>query len=136
MRYTRYADDLTFSGNDIPVKFITYVNTIIQNEGFEMNTDKTRFYKDRGKRIVTGISVLENEIKLPREYKRNLRQELYYIFKFGLTSHVKKKKIKKATYLLSVIGKVNFWLSVEPKNSDALESKRKLSEIYKTFMDI
>ena len=38
---------------------------------------------------------IENEIKIPREYKRNLRQELHFIFKHGFDSHVKKKKIRK-----------------------------------------
>src|SRR5690625_70414 len=131
LKFTRYADDLTFSGKNIPAKFIEYINAIIEDEGFDLNEAKTRLYKNNRKRIVTGISVLEKEIKIPREYKRNLRQELHFIFKYSFESHVKKKKIRKSNYLESLIGKVNFWLSVEPKNIFALDAKKKLLDIYK-----
>lgn len=128
LRYSRYADDLTFSGQRIPVKFIEYIKNIITDEGFEINESKTRLYKDRTKRIVTGISVNEKEIKLPREYKRDLKQELHFIMKYGLESHISKKKIRNANYLNSILGKVNFWLSVEPGNDFAILAKRKLNE--------
>lgn len=133
IKYTRYADDLTFSNENIPVKYIDYVTSIINEEGFEINTSKTRLYKKRSKRIVTGISVLDKEIKLPRNYKRELRQELHFIFKYGFSSHVKKKKIRKVNYLYSLLGKVNFWLSIEPKNEFAQNANKKLLNIYKSL---
>lgn len=131
LKYTRYADDLTFSGSEIPAKLIDYIEDIVQDEGFKLNSKKTRLYKSKGKRIVTGISVLEKTIKLPREYKRNLRQELNFIFKYGYISHVKKLKIRKANYLPSLIGKVNFWISVEPQSDFALSAKKKLLQLLK-----
>lgn len=134
LKYTRYADDLTFSGDELPAKFIEYVKNIVDDEGFEINETKTRLYKDKGKRIVTGISVIGNEIKVPRDYKRKLKQELHYIKKYGLISHISKKKIRKHNYLFSIIGKVNFWISVEPKNQDALDSKKMLEEYLKHYL--
>lgn len=134
LKYTRYADDLTFSGNLIPAKFIEYVTSIVDDEGFEINKTKTRLYKDKGKRIVTGISVIGNEIKVPRDYKRKLKLELHFIKKYGLESHISKKKIRKHNYLFSIAGKVNFWLSVEPKNQIALDSKKMLDEYMKLFL--
>jgi len=128
LRYSRYADDLTFSGNSIPAKYIQYVKQIINEEGFAVNENKTRLYKSIGKRIVTGISVAGGTIKVPREYKRKLKLELNFIKKFGLESHISKKKIRKPNYLLSLIGKVNFWISVEPNNKYAHESKNMLSK--------
>jgi RNA-directed DNA polymerase len=137
LKYTRYADDLTFSGDNIPSIFIEYATKIITNEGFNVNEAKTRLYKSntdkiKGKRIVTGISVSEEKIKIPRNYKRELKQELHYIFTFGLQSHISKLKIKNINYLHSIIGKVNFWISVEPDNEYAIESRKKLIEIYKS----
>ncbi len=131
LKYTRYADDITFSANSIPAIIIKYLTEIIENEGFEVNTAKTRLYQKKSKRIVTGISVINSEIKIPRSYKRDLKQELHYISKYGLNSHISKKKIRKANYLYSMIGKVNFWLSVEPKNKFALNSKKVLLEYLK-----
>lgn len=129
LKYTRYADDLTFSGPKISPSFISYVNTIVTDEGFEINASKTRLYQQKSKRIVTGISVIEKDVKIPRTYKRELKQELHYIFKFGLNSHMSKHNIRNANYLFSILGKVNFWLSVEPKNEYATKAKTKLKEL-------
>jgi RNA-directed DNA polymerase len=129
LKYTRYADDLTFSGSSISAIFITYVNDIIVDEGFTVNETKTRLYQQKSKRIVTGISVIEKEIKIPRAYKRDLKLELNYILKFGLKSHMLKKKIRKANYLFVILGKVDFWLSVEPKNKYAITARNKLKDL-------
>lgn len=129
LKYTRYADDLTFSGQSITAKLISYINDIIVDEGFVVNEAKTRLYQQKSKRIVTGISVTEKQIKIPRDYKRNLKLELNFIFKFGLKSHMQKKKIRKANYLFEILGKVNFWLSVEPENAYAQNAKMKLKEL-------
>ncbi|KFF27396.1 reverse transcriptase family protein [Chryseobacterium vrystaatense] len=131
LKYTRYADDLTFSGDIIPAKFIDYVTAIVCDEGFEVNINKTRLYKSKGKRIVTGISVSGDVIKVPRDYKRKLKLELHFIKKYGLESHIAKKKIRKYNYLFSLVGKVNFWLSVEPKNQEALDYQILLNEYVK-----
>ena len=133
LRYTRYADDLTFSGESIPAKLLEYINEIITSEGFVINSDKTRLYKNGGKRIVTGISVTGNELKLPKDYRRNLRQELYFIMKYGYESHITKKKIRKVNYLDVLIGKVNFWLSIEPSNKFALDARSYLLNEQKKY---
>lgn len=135
LRYTRYADDLTFSGDSIPAKFIDYVKDIVIDEGFVLNDSKTRLYKTKSKRIVTGISVQGDKLQLPRDYKRTLRQELFFIMKHGYESHIKKKRIRKINYLDSLIGKVNFWLSVEPNNEFALKSRIALYEISKKIQE-
>ena len=133
LRYTRYADDLTFSGDSIPAKLIEYISEIVNSEGFVINSEKTRLYKNGGKRIVTGISVIGSELKLPKDYKRSLRQELHFIIKYGYESHIKKKKIRKVNYLETLLGKVNFWLSVEPSNEFALKARSQLLDIYKKY---
>ncbi len=55
--YTRYADDLAFSGMYIPLKFSSYVSNVIEEEGFKVNPKKTILIRNKGKKIVTGISV-------------------------------------------------------------------------------
>lgn len=70
-------------------------------------------------------------MKLPKDYKRNLRQELHFIIKYGYESHIKKKKIRKVNYLDILLGKVNFWLSIEPSNKFALNARSQLLEIHK-----
>jgi hypothetical protein len=117
--YSRYADDLTFSGNQIPFKFSEYVEEIVKSFGFEVNPDKTILKQGGGKKIVTGISVTNETPKLPRSYKRKLRQELFFIEKFGISSHIEKSKIKDPFYLDVILGRLSFWNFVEPENPDA-----------------
>ena len=116
LKYSRYADDLAFSGHVIPVKYIDYVTNIIEDCGFAVNNKKTFLQHSKGKRILTGISIAEEKMKLPKDYKRKLKQEIFYINTYGILSHMRNQKIKNPAYLQSIIGKLRFWLSVEPNN--------------------
>lgn len=120
--YTRYADDLTFSGNYIPHNFISIVENIVGSFGLQINESKTRLLLKKGQRIVTGISVANDTLKIPREMKRNIRKEVHFIRKYGYLSHVGKLKITNPSYLDSLMGKINFWLQVEPEDKFALAS--------------
>jgi len=122
LKYTRYADDLAFSGEKIPFKYIEYITGIIEDCGFYVNEKKTILQQNKGKRILTGISIADKEIKIPRVYKRRLKQEIHYIKTHGIVSHIRKLKIKHPHYLLTIIGRLHFWLSVEPNNKFAKEA--------------
>ncbi len=77
--YTRYADDLTFSGNYIHHSFILKVEEVLVSEGFNLNINKTKLIIGNGKKIITGISISKNKLTLPRSKKRKLRQDAHYI---------------------------------------------------------
>lgn len=124
VNYSRYADDLAFSGDKIPYKFLSYVENIVRECGLELNKNKTFFqpHEKKGKRILTGISISGEVIKVPRAYKKDLIKTIYYIRKFGLISHISNEKIKNPHYIQTLIGKFYFWLSIEPQNSFVLNS--------------
>lgn len=127
--YSRYADDLAFSGSNIPAIHIKYISNILNSCGFTVNNSKTILYKFKRKRILTGISIADSEIKIPRSYKSKLRQEIHYIRKYGLESHMKKNKIRKSNYLHCILGKISFWLSVEPDNKFAMQARIDLEQM-------
>ena len=132
VNYTRYADDLTFSGKYVPHYFSKIVSQIVNDFGLLVNEDKTRLHTKPGQRIVTGISVSGNEPKLPRPTKRQLRKEMFFIRKYGLLSHMSKMKINNVSYLSSLEGKFVFWLQVEPNNrfaAEAVEYVKKLKAV-------
>ena len=60
-RYTRYADDLTFSGPEPFVSslkdFISIVTRVIRKERFRVNIQKRRVLRDNSRQVVTGIVV-------------------------------------------------------------------------------
>jgi len=115
-RYTRYADDIGFSGNHIEPVFISYVNRIIIDCGFHSNEKKQRLYHSQGNKILTGISLSNGEMKLPRSTRRVWGKEFFYINKYGLESHILKNDIHNIHYLQTLKGRLEFWRMLEPDN--------------------
>jgi len=73
--YTRYADDLSFSGDvdrNAANKFRSLVNRIAGEEGFTVNRDKTRLMGQGNRQTVTGV-VVNQVIGLSRQERRRLR---------------------------------------------------------------
>ncbi len=80
-RYTRYADDLTFSWHE-PGKsqigaLLRAVRMIVTSEGFEIHTKKTRVMRHGARQRVTGLVVNaapeRPPARVPRETQRALR---------------------------------------------------------------
>lgn len=73
-RYSRYADDLVFSGNERFARgaegFAELVAEIARDEGFAVNRAKTRFMRTGARKIVTGVVVNERPTIARREIER------------------------------------------------------------------
>lgn len=130
LNYSRYADDIAFSGDEINTKFVEYISAIIADCGLKINPSKIRLYKGRGSKILTGISLATGEPRLPRNYRRELEKELFFIDKYGLNGHMSHNKIRKPYYLESILGKVGYWLMIEPNNAFAVKMQKKLHAEY------
>jgi RNA-directed DNA polymerase len=76
--YTRYADDLTFSGDDPAVvgRLITNVRRIVADERFTLNDAKTRVARRSRQQVVTGV-VVNDQVATPRQIRRRLRAMLH-----------------------------------------------------------
>lgn len=84
MEYSRYADDLFFSGDFDPNALIAYAARILrENGGFRINFRKVRVMHQHQRQIVLGVLV-NHHCRLTKEKRRMLRQSLYYMNKFGL----------------------------------------------------
>lgn len=129
--YTRYADDMVFSGEEISINFKNFCIFLVKKYGFKINSKKTKLKINVNQNIITGVQIKNGFLYAPKKYKRELVKDLYYIEKFGLVSHVSKKRIKDPNYVYSLLGKVNFVLNIEPENSKFLEYKQMLNSIIK-----
>lgn len=132
LTYSRYADDIAFSGKNIKPVFLNYVKTIIESGNFRLNEEKTIIQNKPGKRILTGISIASDVLKIPYSFKRELKQAVFYIEKYGLYSHLNNIKNKNPDYLLSIEGKIIFWLFIEPNNEFARKSLAMIKSIKNT----
>ncbi len=127
--YTRYCDDMTFSGEFNPNIVISFVRSELKKQGFLLNEQKTKIQKDGRRKSVTGL-VVNEKLSIPIEYRRKLRQELYYIKKFGLLDHIKNANIEipPNEYIRQLLGRVNYVLSITPKDEYFLKSRDFLRE--------
>lgn len=120
IRYTRYADDLTFSGDFDPHMLIKTISGIVYNEGFQINNKKTRVARKNTRQEVTGI-VVNSHMQISKEKRRKIRQQLFYIRKYGLDSHLSHIGETRSHYLNHLIGIINFALFVNPKDLEMKE---------------
>lgn len=73
LQYSRYGDDLTFSGIFIPEFFKRNIKRIITQHNFILNDKKEEFTQGNFSPLVTGINTSGPTPKVPREFKRRLR---------------------------------------------------------------
>ncbi len=111
--YSRYADDLTFSGPDRSQAgcIIAAARRILAAEGFTENADKTHVMGQGARQEVTGIVVNHALPRLPREAKRRLRAMLHNVAKHGLQLTNTERHPFFASYLR---GWVAYAVMVEP----------------------
>lgn len=128
--YTRYCDDMTFSGSFDTKEVITFVKNALYKEGFILNKQKIKIIKPNKAQIVTGI-VCNEKLSIPRPYKKAIRQSMYYINKYGLDNHLKhiKNLDDKTTYLNKLYGQVLFVLQIEKNDSEFLNYKNTLIKL-------
>lgn len=128
--YTRYCDDMTFSGDFDTNEVITFVKNALYKEGFILNKQKIKIIKPNKAQIVTGI-VCNEKLSIPRPYKKAIRQSMYYINKYGLDNHLKhiKNLDDKTTYLNKLYGQVLFVLQIEKNDSEFLNYKNTLIKL-------
>lgn len=74
--YTRYADDLTFSGDDHAVRFIPFARRLLRGQGYRLDDRKTMIFRRGRRQVVTGLVVNERP-DIPRPLRRRLRAALH-----------------------------------------------------------
>ncbi|MFZ9487558.1 MAG: reverse transcriptase family protein, partial [Alphaproteobacteria bacterium] len=86
-RYTRYADDLTFSRpvgspDASPAALIKIVTKIVNAEGFRVKGAKTRLHRSGGRQTVTGLVVNgEGAPRVPRKLRRQIKAAIHNLEK-------------------------------------------------------
>jgi len=87
LEYSRYADDLAFSGNQQRCwKFFEpLVGAICLEEGFQLNHRKSRILKTAQRQKLTGI-VVNQKVNIDRRYYDQLKATLHNCQRHGLSS--------------------------------------------------
>lgn len=86
-RYSRYADDITFSQNSPVRKFSHFkqlrIRSIIEDFGLKINEKKTKVLVQGERLEVTGVTVSANKINVARKYIKQLRTLMHLWDKYG-----------------------------------------------------
>ncbi len=127
--YSRYCDDMTFSGDFDPDAVIPIVKNELRKMGLYLNERKTVIARKGQQQQVTGIIVNE-KISVPAEYKAKIRQEMYYCMKYGIEDHLRiiQKENSPEEYRLSLLGRINYVLNIEPGNLQMANYRRWLTD--------
>lgn len=137
--YTRYCDDMTFSGDFDPGLVRRKAAGFLKEMGFELNHKKTRVLPSCCQQMVTGI-VVNCRPQISREYRNKLRQEIYYCCRFGPVSHLEKTGDSKylplgaagpAKYLCSLLGKISFVLQADPLDTQFRKAEKQVADMLK-----
>jgi len=127
IKYTRYADDLAFSGDFSSDDLIHLVSTELNHIGLFLNESKTMVMSGNQRQIISGI-VVNSKAQVPREKRDELRQALYYIRKHGLEDHLERINCTKANYVRHLLGIANYILFINPKDIKTLAIKEELKK--------
>ncbi len=114
--YTRYADDLTFSGLNPSriAKILPTIQSIIKSEQFEINHAKTRIAGASRRKKVTGLILSDDKIGIGKKEYKKLRAKIHQMALISKKSNLK------------LLNEVRGWLSyLNSVDKERLEKARK-----------
>ena len=110
--YTRFADDMCFSGAEaIPTEAIETIRQTVHGYDFKFNEEKIQQYREGEPRMVTGLCVTQDQIQLPAGYLDELQDEIKRLRAFKQVEYryrtgTSRRKLKRFEQELQ--GKLNF----------------------------
>ncbi len=113
-RYTRYADDLTFSGGSEAVGLIKLAERTLARIGLMLDPRKTNVFRRGRRQMVTGL-VVNDEVGVPRAARRRLRAAVHRV-ECGRVPHWQGRPQEVA----ALQGRLGFVAMVNPAQAAAL----------------
>lgn len=121
MVYTRYADDLTFSTRtpfvrEHAVELVGVVRGIMRQFGFSLHERKTRVISPGGRKIVLGLLIDGDRVRLNRDMRRRITENIRGVEKFDLAPHVAYRKFSSIDgFVRHISGLLAFAADIEPE---------------------
>lgn len=135
IKFSRYADDLAFSGEYVKNHLLIIeelkklVEKYLELIGLVINTNKTKLFLKNHPKKITGIMLTKSGLSVPNKLKKFLSNEIYYCEKFGVEDHlIRTNRIKRSNYKGYMYGIVGYIKLVEPQIGE--EYLKRLEKIY------
>lgn len=122
--YSRYCDDLVFSGESLD-GVREKAEAELRALGFFLHGGKTRLRRDGQRQTVTGL-VVNHGVRVPAEERRAVRQAVYYCRRFGVEDHLRRIGSAQTpqAYLDQLLGRVGYILQANPADRDARRARQ------------
>jgi len=129
LKYTRYADDLSFSSNwnVFDSNVVEEIETIIESENFKVNSNKTRVRNFMQRQEVTGL-IVNTKLNVKREYLQKVRAMINNWEKGGLSFAIaqfkKHQPIEKINYNFKevLLGHLSFLILIKGENNSVVQN--------------
>ena len=140
IRYSRYCDDMIFSSKEpFPYELlINFVRGDLKRYHYRLNEKKTCFLGPSARKSVTG-TVVNDRVRASRSYRKKVRQDLYYMDKYGVKNHLDHTRPswysgKGTDYELghavaSLKGRISFIAMLDPDEAFLEEAQKTLRNI-------
>ena len=115
--YTRYADDLTFSGDGHePVEILPFVEEVVGQLGYQLDPKKTNFFRKGRRQCVTGL-VVNQKPNLAKPLRRRLRAAVHrYVHQKPMEWHGRPMN------LTQLLGRLGFLAQTQPEEAKRLKT--------------
>lgn len=127
LRYTRYADDIAISGTGIELEATKAVVTkLLRDSKLMINLRKTRVQRQNTRQKITGV-VVNDRLGPDRQFLRRIRQDLYYIEKFGVHGHARQRGFKSPLSCINnLLGRITHAEFLLGSNTTLVEGKKRV----------
>jgi retron-type reverse transcriptase len=111
--YSRYADDMTFSGNKDNCPKRSDIHKIIREERLFINWEKGGKFLKGQRQLVTGLTVTHG-IHVPKKFKKEVARHIHFCKKFGPDEHLRRLGNEDLMFYREwLLGKILFIKSIE-----------------------
>jgi len=120
--YTRYADDISVSAQDMDVLLIVdgVVRSSLAELGLLRHPNKTRFFGSGVRKIVTGLDVSGGSVRPPRRYRKRTAALIRICETYP-------RWVKESNWT-RIMGYLQHWQGVAPNDFELIELKRRLKK--------
>lgn len=132
IKYTRYADDITLSGDFNTDEATALIEEELLKLNLFTNQNKTKVMTRNMRQVVTGI-VVNEKIQVSRKERNKLRQNIFYLKKFDLPNYIEHEKIKFNNYLYHLYGKLSYIVYINPKDQEFIDYKIYVKDLIKKY---
>jgi RNA-directed DNA polymerase len=127
--YSRYIDDITFSGAFDVDALLKEVHDYINSSVFTINESKTRIQREHRRQTVTKV-IVNKKTSVPRHLIKQLRHDLYYCSKFGIYGHCEQTlEDNQQDFVYQLAARIGYVMSIDPRIGAVFKNQfRKLKD--------